>query len=177
MSFNAGRQKPNGSEDSTCPLDGLEQSDDCTPALNSENCPALEKGWILNLSLCPAVPCPPEIVVEAFDVVFPEHGAALDFHQQQIARSGGGAVQGPLGNEDARSRGGRDAVPVDLQDSLASHDNPVLGSVPMLLQADPGTAADQQALHQKAIPIAIAIPIPQVFKPAPGTLDPLRGWA
>jgi hypothetical protein len=44
MSFNAGRQKPNGSEDSTCPLDGLEQSDDCTPALNSENCPALEKG-------------------------------------------------------------------------------------------------------------------------------------
>jgi len=44
MSFNAGRQKPNGSEDSTCPLDGLVRSDDCTPALNSENCPALEKG-------------------------------------------------------------------------------------------------------------------------------------
>ena len=123
----------------------------------------------------PEIPRAPEIVVEPFDVVLPEHGATLDFHQQQIARSGGGAVQAPLGNEDARSRGGRDGVPVDLQESLASHDHPVLGSVPMLLQADPGAAADQQALHQIAIPIAI--PIPQVFKPAPGPLDPLSGWA
>ena len=80
-------------------------------------------------------------------------------------------MQGPLGNEDTRARGGQDGVPVDLQESLASHDHPVLRSVPMPLQADPGAAADQQALHQ------IAIPVAKVFKPAPGPLDPFRGWA
>lgn len=109
---------------------------------------------------------PPKVISQAFDVVFAQQGAPLHLDDLQIRLATAGSMQGSLGDKNAGSNRCSDLLIGHLQLPISRHHNPVLTAMPVPLQAELLTLADQQAFDE------IVLSTGERFVPTPGTLDP-----
>ena len=111
-----------------------------------------------------------EIVLEAFDVVFPEVPSPLDLDDDHVLLPDVfDAVDGSLRYVEGVSRLQSNFFPVSRYESLAPNDMPVLGAVPVPLQTQTLPRA-----HEKLLDLATLLLVkdevmaPWAFSPFPG---------
>jgi len=111
--------------------------------------------------------CATEIVLEALDVVFPQIRPRLDLDDDHVLPPDViDAVNGSLRYVYGVSRSQSNFLPVERNESLAPYDMPVLGAVPMSLQAQ-----SLPRVHEDLLDLAPFLLVKDEIM-APGTLSP-----